>query len=116
MGKTRPVIYVMSTLAALQVLTGGAALGDVIGIKAAGLAILAVAALQTGVQFYVQNAVVPVKDVAAYKDKDGELVSGPAAPPADEPVAVVNESEQGAVQAAEPLYEAADGPDVADLR
>lgn len=79
MKKSRPVITVMSILAGLQVLTGGAALADVIGVKAAGLAILAVAAAQVGMQFYVQNEVVPVEDTAAYRTAQGDLVAGPAA-------------------------------------
>lgn len=49
----------MSTLAALQVLTGGAALGDVLGAKAAGPCTVAVAAAQTGLQFYVRDQVTP---------------------------------------------------------
>lgn len=74
-----PVLAVMSTLAALQVLTGGAALGEVLGAKAAGLCILAVAAAQTGLQFYVRGQVTPWSAVAASVDGDGSLVAGPAA-------------------------------------
>lgn len=58
--KREPVVIAMSILAALQVLAGGAALADLIGGQAAGVFVLAVAALQTGVQFYVRGQVTPV--------------------------------------------------------
>jgi hypothetical protein len=77
--KRDPVLAVMSTLAALQVLTGGAALGDVLGAKGAGLCILAVAAVQAGLQFYVRGQVTPWEGVAARVDEAGALVAGPAA-------------------------------------
>lgn len=91
MTKSRPVVITMSVLAALQVLTAGAALTDVLGKDIAALFVLAVAAVQAGVQFYVQAQVVPVQDVGSYIDKTGEMVSGPAAPPAGEPAAVVKD-------------------------
>lgn len=78
--KTRePLLIWSSTLAALQVIAGGAALGDVIGLKAAGLFILVVAALQVGTSFYVRGQVTPTSTVAAQRDPDGVLVAGPAA-------------------------------------
>lgn len=52
-----PVVIVMSVLAGLQILTAGSALGDVIGAQAAALIVLAVAAVQAGVQFYVRGKV-----------------------------------------------------------
>lgn len=97
-GSTRPspVLLWMSILAALQVLTGGAALGDFIGVKLAGLLVLTVAALQTGVQFYVRGQVTPWQDVIS-KVSDGVAIAGPAhtaptgtqveGPPEPEPVA-----------------------------
>jgi hypothetical protein len=60
--KREPVVLVMSILAGLQVLTGGAALADVFGAQVAGLLILAVAAAQVGLQFYVRGQVTPVED------------------------------------------------------
>lgn len=78
--KASPVLAVMSTLAALQVLVGGAALGDVVGVKVAGLLVLAVAALQTGLQFYVRGTVTPWSDVVAQQLDDGRVVAGPAHP------------------------------------
>jgi methylthioribose-1-phosphate isomerase len=69
----------MSTLAALQVLVGGAALTDTIGAKAAGLFVLAVAALQTGVQFYVRGQVTPWDTVVAKRTDEGVVVAGPSA-------------------------------------
>lgn len=77
--KRNPVLVVMSTLAALQVLVGGAALGDVIGVKAAGLFVLGVAAVQTGVQFYVRGRVTPTDSVVAQRTDAGVVVAGPSA-------------------------------------
>jgi hypothetical protein len=79
MPKSRPVLITFSILAGLQVLAGGAALGDVIGDTAFGLFVLAVAAVQVGMTFYVQNQVVPTQDVGAYVNSAGSLVAGPAA-------------------------------------
>ena len=77
--KPRPVLLVMATLAGLDVLTGGAALGDVIGLKAAGLLILLLAAIKAGMAFFLQGQVVPVADTAAYLNDERQLVAGPAA-------------------------------------
>lgn len=79
MNKSRPVLIIFSILAGLQVLTGAAALGDVIGDQAFGLFALGVGAVQVGMTFYVQNSVVPVQDVAAYQNSYGDVVAGPAA-------------------------------------
>jgi hypothetical protein len=96
--KSRPVVITMSILAALQFLFGGLVTlnlpdesynATVLTVGAFGT--LLVAAAQTGVQFYVQNLVTPQVDVAAYRDSSGQIVSGPAAPPAEVPVDVVNE-------------------------
>ena len=79
MPKSRPVLITFSILAGLQVLSGGAALGDVIGTTAFALFVLVVAAVQVGMTFYVQNQVVPVPDIGAYVNSEGQLVAGPAA-------------------------------------
>lgn len=81
MGPTsRNHILVGAVLAALQILNGGAALGDVIGAKAFGLFALIVAAFQAGWQFYTSATSIPTSAVAAVQDtKTGELVAGPAA-------------------------------------
>lgn len=97
MSKSRPVVIAMSVLAGLQVLGAGAALTEVIGGKAAALFVLVVAAAQVGVQFYVQSQVVPVVDVAAYRDGAGDIVSGPAAPPEGREAEVVAEGTTGPV-------------------
>jgi hypothetical protein len=76
---SRPVLIAMSILAGAQVLVGGAALGDVIGKQAAGLAIIGVAAAQAGIQFYVQGQVTPNASVAAWRTDNGRVVTGPAA-------------------------------------
>lgn len=81
MNKSRPVLITFSILAGLQILTAGAALGDVVGDKVAGLIVLAVAAVQAGMSFYVQGQVVPLQDTAAYVDTKGNTVAGPASPP-----------------------------------
>lgn len=79
MNKSRPVLITFSILAGLQVLTGAAALAEAIGRDAFGLFAIAVAAVQVGMTFYVQNQVVPNGDVAAYINGDGQPVAGPAA-------------------------------------
>ena len=58
--KSRPVLIVMSVLAGLQVLAGGAVLSDVVGQTVAGMAVLTVAAAQAGMAFYVQGKVTPI--------------------------------------------------------
>ena len=79
MSKSRPVIITMSVLAGLQILTAGAALGEVIGVKLAAFFVLLVASAQGGVQFFVQAAVTPAADVIAYRNKDDVVVTGDAA-------------------------------------
>ncbi len=81
MPKSRPVLIVFSILAGLQVLTAGAALGDVIGPTAFGLVALGVASVQVGMTFYVQNLTVPLRDVAAYVTggDSPSVIAGPAA-------------------------------------
>lgn len=89
MNKTHePLLIWSSILVVLQILAGGAALGDVIGLQSAGLFILAVAALQGGTQFYLRGQVTPNVAVAA-SVVDGEVVAGPASvQPDGTPVAV----------------------------
>lgn len=77
--KSRPVLVTQAVLAALQVLTAGSVLADVIGAQLAALIVLGIAAVQTGAAIYVQGLVVPVSDVAAYTDGSQILVAGPAA-------------------------------------
>jgi hypothetical protein len=94
-GRPSPVLLWMSLLAGLQVLAGGAALTDVIGGELAGLLVLTVAALQTGVQFYVRGQVTPWQDVISVRTAAGAM-AGPAhtaptgtpvqGPPEPEPV------------------------------
>lgn len=88
--KTRePLLIWSSILVVLQILAGGAALGDVIGADSAGLFILAVAALQGGTQFYIRGQVTPNVSVAA-SVVAGDVVAGPAAPQPDgSPVTVI---------------------------
>lgn len=97
--KSRPVVITMSILAALQMLFGGLAALNLpdgsyseIALTIGAIGTLVVASAQFGVQFYVQNLVTPHVDVAAYRNKDGEMVSGPAAPPEEGPASVLNET------------------------
>lgn len=78
MTKSRPVIITMSILGGLQLFFGTAGLADVLPAAVVFIAIALVAAAQFGLQFYVQNAVVPSEDVLAYKDAKGIVVAGDA--------------------------------------
>lgn len=60
--KNEPLLIWSSILVTLQVLTAGAALGDVIGATVAALVALVVAALQAGTTFYVRGKVTPVTE------------------------------------------------------
>lgn len=78
--KSRPVLIINSILAGLQVLAGGTALADVgVPTETVGLFVVGVAAVQVGVNFYVQGQVVPVQDAVAYVNQAGVAVAGPAA-------------------------------------
>jgi hypothetical protein len=77
--KSNPVLAVMSTLAALQIMVAGSVLADFIGPKLAGLLVLMVAAVQGGVQFYVRGQVTPWDSVVAKRTDDGVVVAGPSA-------------------------------------
>lgn len=81
MNKSRPVLITFSILAGLQVLTNATGLSDVVDPKWVFLIGILVAAVQTGMTFYVQNQVVPLQDTAAYVDTHGNTVAGPASPP-----------------------------------
>lgn len=76
---SQQAILIQAVLAALQVLTGAAALGDVIGQSAMGLFVIVVAAVQVGYATYNQAVqVVPASAVAAVV-QNGAVVAGPAA-------------------------------------
>lgn len=77
--KSRPVIIIFSILAGLQILSNAGGLSEVLGAKIFFLFGILVAATQVGMTFYVQNTVTPNQDVAAYANKDGQVVAGPAA-------------------------------------
>lgn len=92
----QPLLIWSSVLVTLQILTGGAALGDLIGLQLAGFFVLVVAAVQGGTQFYIRGTVTPNVSVAASVNDEGDVVAGPAAPQADgTPVQVVPAPEQG---------------------
>lgn len=86
--KSRPVVIAMSVLAGSQFLFGGITAINIptlnpgfsttlLTIGAFGT--LITAAAQTGFQFYLQNIVVPEKDVLAYVGSDGQTVVRPGA-------------------------------------
>lgn len=79
--KSRPVVIFGSVLAALQFLASAAALGDMLGKDKFAMFVIGVGAVQVGWAAYQQSTVVPVADVAAYTDKMGTVVAGPAAQP-----------------------------------
>lgn len=77
---SRTHVAVGAVLAALQILNGGAALGDVIGAKAFGMFALVVAAVQAGWSYWTSATSIPTGAVAAVVDqKTGAVVAGPAA-------------------------------------
>lgn len=70
--RRNPVVWVMSVLAAFQLLAGASAFIDVVGLKWAALAMAVVLAAQLGLQFWVRGEVTPV---AEPRDNQGrELV------------------------------------------
>lgn len=75
---SRTHVLVGATLAALQIINGGAALGDVLGPKVFGLFALAVAAVQAFWQYYTSATSIPTNAVAAVV-QNGTVVAGPAA-------------------------------------
>jgi hypothetical protein len=70
--KRNPVVWIMSILAALQLLAGASAFIDVIGLKWAALAMAVVLAAQFGLQFWVRGEVTPLADPR--DDQGRELV------------------------------------------
>lgn len=107
MAKSQPVLIVGSVLAGAQALTAYAGLSDFISKQQLGLAIAVIGAIQIGLAFYVRGQVVPLEDTAAYRDKTGEIVTGPAAPPEGEPAAVVPDGDMEPAEAYDPEV---DGP------
>lgn len=81
MPKSRPFIIFSSVLAALDFIAVYAGLSDMVGDKVAFFFILITKAVQVGVAFYSQSITVPSSDVAAYINKQGEAVAGPAGGP-----------------------------------
>ena len=71
-----PVLVVMSVLAGMQALIGAAGFAEAVPRQAALWMILATAAVQAGVQFYVRGQVTPVADP---RDADGRPLTPEAA-------------------------------------
>jgi hypothetical protein len=78
MNTPRPVLIALSILAGLDVIVAGAAFQEVIGLQAAGLTVLAMAAIKVGVAFYLQGQVVPLSSTVAYV-RDNSVQAGGAA-------------------------------------
>jgi hypothetical protein len=86
-----PLLIWSSTLVGLQILTGGAALGDLIGLHLAAFFILVVAALQGGTSFYIRGQLTPSAAVVAQTTKEGDVVAGEAAATASGPAVTVGQ-------------------------
>jgi hypothetical protein len=78
--KSKPVLLYLSILAGLDVLTAGAAFGDVVTVKTAGIILLMLAAVKAATAFYLQSLVVPLGNVLAYQPdlQTGTIISGGA--------------------------------------
>ena len=74
----RPVVLVFSILAALQVVSAGLGLTDVISKDVVALFVLVVAAVQAGMTLYVQSMVAPWDTVVSQLTHDGTVIAGPA--------------------------------------
>lgn len=75
----KPLLVWSSILVGLQILAGGAVLGDVVGPLATGMFVLAVAALQGATQFYQAGQVTASAEVVAQLGPAGVgVVAGPA--------------------------------------
>lgn len=87
---SRTHVLVGAIMAALQIVNGATALGDVLPLKAAGLIAIIVAAAQAGYAYYTAAVSVPSSSVAAIQDpKTGQVIAGPAAQQANgQPVQV----------------------------
>lgn len=85
-----PLLIWSSILVGLQILAGGAVLGDVVGPIAAGMFVLIVAALQGGTQFYQAGQTTASAEVVAQVGPAGVgVVAGPASTtPNGQPVKV----------------------------
>lgn len=97
MKKPEPVLLAMSILAGLQFLFAGAAASTLLsGLPYVALICvvgnLAVAAAQTGIQFYVRGQVTPNEVVVTRVSGDGTVVAGEASPlPTGTPVETASE-------------------------
>lgn len=84
-------ILVGAIMAALQIVNGATALGDVLPLKVAGLVAIIIAAAQAGWQYYTSATSIPTNNVAAIQDtKTGQIVAGPAAEQANGSVVEVS--------------------------
>lgn len=65
--KPKPVLAALAVLAALDVLTAGAAFADFVGKDTTALIVLILAAINVGVGVYLTSVVTPVSNVVAYQ-------------------------------------------------
>lgn len=103
--KSQPVLIAASVLTAAQAFLTAAGISDILTKEQLTLGTALVGAATLGIGFYVRGQVVPLEDTAAYKDKTGEIVTGPAAPPEGEPAAVVTDEDLTPTEAYDPEVE-----------
>jgi hypothetical protein len=72
------VLYAGAAIVFMQILTGGAALSDIIPVKVAGFLSLVTAAAAGALAFIVQEKVTPTEDVEAFVNMAGRTVAGDA--------------------------------------
>lgn len=106
--KRNPVLAVMSTLAAMQLILGSSAITDILPKTTVGVLMALVGAAQMGIQFYVRGQVTPYDTVVAQRTDSGVIIAGPAAAAATgapviepEPAPTVSDPQPEAVPAAD---------------
>lgn len=102
--KPQPVLVLGAITTFLVVIFGG--LTAVAGLQKnatlatiCGVGMLVTAGINQAKDYYVRGVVTPFEDTAAYRDKSGDIVAGPAAGvPDGQPVNVVEPVEQVGMQ------------------
>lgn len=105
MSKPQPVLIAASVLTGAQAFLTYAGVAEIFTKQQMTVATGLVAAATLAIAFYVKGQVVPLQDTAAYKDKTGEIVTGPAAPPEGEPAEVVTDADLVPSDALDPLID-----------
>ena len=76
--KPQPVLVFMSIMTAAVIILGGLTLLDVIDEKTAGIIAIVIGAINQGLAYYLRGQVVPLADVASYRNRERRLINGPA--------------------------------------